>query len=238
MKAVHHRRTLVLGALGVVAVALAIGFLLDWKGFAGNALAELAGIVASVLVALFFVDRFTKAERDARWASVAGATARTLEGAAVRASLRAFVQLPTPRPPHLDPRMAETVGRLPHALVALAAALKEAGQTPLTTPPNDLREFVDAVRPSVRTITDVVLPRLLSLDVEPALVELIVELEGVFGELEYDAWMQQTMEMPSSAFYNDASRLVEALGQIMAVQQPSLANRVGRESVSNAAVSS
>jgi len=211
---VEHRRTLLGLALGVIAVSLATGFWLDWRGFAGNSLAGLADMVAGFLIAIVLVDRYTKAERNARWASVAEATTRTLESAAVRAALPAFVQLSAPRAPAFDPQMALTLGRLPHALSALADALREAGQEPFARA-FDSRAFLDAVLPSTHVITNIVLPRLLSLDVDPELVRPIVELESVVAQLDYHAWMGTTMQIPASTVYRDAADLIGALAVVV-----------------------
>jgi hypothetical protein len=214
MKGLAHRKAMLVLCLVVIAAALGVGFRLDWKGFAGNALAELAGMIASILIAIALVARFTKAERDARWSAVADATTRTLEAAAVRASLPAFVQLPTPRSPALDPQMARSVGRLPQSLAALADALRDLSQDPFAAP-SDARQFLDAVLPSTRVITDVVLPRLLSLDVDPRLIEPIVELESIVAQLDYHAWMAATMQISPSTLLKDAADLVAALSTVV-----------------------
>jgi hypothetical protein len=214
MSGLSNRRTLLVLTLGVIAAALSAGFWLDWRGFAGNALSELAGMLASILVAILLVERFMKAERDARWASVAQATSRTLQAAAVRASLPAFVQLPTPRSAALDPQMALSIGLLPNALAALAEALRDIGQDPLARA-FDARILLDAVLPSTRVITEVVLPRLLSLDVDPKLVEPIVNLEGVVAELDYHAWMGTAMEISKATVYDDAANLIGALAIVV-----------------------
>jgi hypothetical protein len=218
MSGLAHRKALLVLTLIVIAGALGVGFLLDWRGFAGNALAELAGMLASILVAILLVERFTKAERDARWVSVAEATARTLQAAAVRASLPAFVQLPAPRSAALDPQMALSLGRLPNALAGLSDSLREVGQDPFASA-FDARKLLDAVLPSTRVITEVVLPRLLSLDVDPRLVEPIVNLESVVAQLDYHAWMGGAMDIASATVYNDAAELVAALAVVVEIHE-------------------
>jgi hypothetical protein len=110
--------------------------------------------------------------------------------------------------------MALTIGRLPHALSALADALRAQAHEPFARA-FDPRSFLDAVLPSTHVITDVVLPRLLSLDVDPELVRPIVQLESVVAQADYHAWMGATMQMPASTVYRDAADLVEALAVIL-----------------------
>ena|SRR6478672_6936179 len=116
--------------------------------------------------------------------------------------------------------MAVSLGRLPNALADLAAALKEVGQDPFASA-FDARSLFEAVLPSTRVITEVVLPRLLSLDVDPTLVEPIVNLESVVAQLDYHAWMGATMEIAKSTVYNDAADLVGALAVVAAIHEQS-----------------
>ena len=212
MIGIRHRVRLLVLSLALIAGALIAGFILDWEGFTGNVLAELVGMLASILIAVLLVERFTKAERDARWAVVASATTRTLQAAAVRAALPVFVQLPAPRSPALDPHMALSMGRLSEALVELAEAVRDLGENRLGQVA-DARQLLDALSPSTRICTEVVLPRLLALEVGPSLIEPIVQLESAVAQLDYHAWMGDVMQLPAAAVYEDVARILDALAR-------------------------
>ena len=106
----RKERLIALVGLVVAIAALAYGFSLDARGFAGNALAEFAGMVVSVLLAVLVVDRVLDSARKRRWALVSAQTIGTLEFAFVRAGLAVYLCLAAPRPSDADPFTMSMIG--------------------------------------------------------------------------------------------------------------------------------
>src|SRR4051794_15661195 len=103
-------KILVSVAVGTIVVALAVGFALDYKGFAGNLLAEVAGMLGSVLLAVLVIDALVERDRAQRWALVADETLEALRFALERATMPFFLRLPAPRPAMANPTSMALAG--------------------------------------------------------------------------------------------------------------------------------
>jgi hypothetical protein len=201
-----YSRWLAWGAAAAAVIALAAGFWLDAKGFAGNALAELAGMIASILVALLVVDRLVAAHQKRRWREVADGTLQTLENAIVQAALNVYLLLPAPRPPAADPFTMSQGNHLAEGLSMLSAALTRDSRML-----DDPRPVVLLLEPAMRSVSEVVMPRLLQIGGEPDLVRPLVEIERAMQTLDYDAELFARFGLPKGAFAEDLAIFIKAL---------------------------
>jgi hypothetical protein len=210
----RHSRWLAWAAAAAAATALAAGFWIDPKGFAGNALAEFAGMIASILVALFVVDTLVAADQRRRWSEVAEGTLGTLENAVVQASLHVYLLLPPPRPPSADPFTMSHAGQLEVGLRELATAVaKEPGIG------EDPRDVAQVLGPPVRTISEVVISRLLQINGEPELVRPLVDVERAMQTLDYDVELFERFGLPEGAFAADVAVFIGALADAAAAME-------------------
>jgi hypothetical protein len=147
-------------ACSILAISLGIGLWLDTGGFAGNLLAELAGVVVGTIIAVLVVERLLDQDRRARWSLVEEQTIRTLRFALTKAAMPLYMALPTPRPPNADPVTMDEAGLLGKALTNLSVALGD--DLPEGFKPAPLRETLASVDPHVVFIRDSVMPRLLT----------------------------------------------------------------------------
>jgi len=59
-------------------IIIVTGLTIDFKGYLGNILAEIAGLIFSILVALLLIDRFSEIQRKKRWHKVRDLTHRSI----------------------------------------------------------------------------------------------------------------------------------------------------------------
>lgn len=169
-----------------VVVALAGGFILEPDGFAGNVLAEIAGVLLSVLLAVFIVDKLLERERRRRWDLVSSETIATLRFAVIRAGHSVYLLLPAPRLPEADPYTMSMTSpsELPDALDKLATGVRELDLKDLGTPD----EVVGCLAPHLGLMRDGIMPRLLAIG-EHELIALLASVESAFQDLEHSAWL-------------------------------------------------
>jgi hypothetical protein len=192
----------------VTLAALIVGFMLDAKGFAGNLLAEVAGVLVSVLLAIFIVEKLVERERSRRWDLVSAETTTTLRFAVIRAGHHLYLRLPSPRPAAADPYTLGLFGenRLAGALRLLAERIEE---TPDLGTGEDL---VAAVRPHLELMRGGVMPQLLAIG-EHDLIARLAALESAFQELEHTVWLQDRLGQLRQ-FHPAAAALVNALAEV------------------------
>lgn len=210
----RNPRLLVGGAMAATLAAVVAGFWLDAKGFAGNALAELAGMIASILVALLIVERLVAANQRRRWREVADGTLRTLENAIVQAALDVYLLLPAPRPPAADPFTMSQADHLADGLAMLSAAVARESSVGEDPP-----HVVQLLGPAVRTISEVIIPRLLQINGEPDLVRPLVDIERAMQTLDYDGRLFTRFGLPQGAFAEDLAVFINALGAAAAAME-------------------
>jgi hypothetical protein len=222
-------RAIVLTALLVSLVAIGAGFILDARGFAGNLLAEIAGILISVLLAIFVIDVLLDRARARRWKLVSNETLVTLQFAVIRAGLEIYLLLPAPRPPRADPYTSSmsTHGSIPESLRVLARAIRE---TEVELDPG----IATRLRPHFEVLRDGVMPRLLTIG-EHDLIARLAALEGTAQDLEHIVW-QDTRFGYSDALPKAIQAVAEALADIAgAVDDDLTANPVAGRAARKAA---
>lgn len=80
----------------IAVIIITIGLLIDFKGYLGNILAEIAGLIISILVAFSLVDRFTEIQTKKRWGKVRKLTHRAIAHHLNSMLLELFNHFPIP----------------------------------------------------------------------------------------------------------------------------------------------
>lgn len=178
-------KTLVVAAIVLLGGALVAGFALDAKTFGEHLLAELVGLLVSILVAVFIVDVLVERERSRRWDLVSAETVASLRFAVIRAGLDVYLLLPAPRPPAADPFTMSDAGEghLAMALSTLARTVEKADAI-------ELGAALDALRPHLAVARDSVMPRLLAIG-QHRLIASVATLEGKLQKIEYTVWLEE-----------------------------------------------
>jgi hypothetical protein len=176
-------KTIAAVATLVAVAALIAGFLLDTEGFLGNLLAETVGVLLSVLLAIFIVERVVERERAKRWDLVSDETITTLRFAVIRAGQHVYLLLPAPRDPDADPY---TLGLLQRdqLTAALRQLAKNIGQSQLRIED----EVAGGLRPHMEFIRGSVMPQLLAIGTHD-LIARLAALESTFQDLEHTVWL-------------------------------------------------
>jgi hypothetical protein len=204
MTAPRYRPYLRATGVLLLIVFVCTGITLGAKSFASNLLADGIG----TLLALLFIERIVDADRKRRWSLVSGATLETLRDAMIRSSLSAYLLLEAPRPPQADPLMMAESGHLSHALRELSARLTEWSLIPPLG--LEIESAAHRILEPTAEIFQVVLPRLLLVGTQPALVELLVRVEHAAHRLAYDVSLEERFGFPPGKFLTDVADLVDA----------------------------
>lgn len=179
-------------AAGSLVAAIAVGVALDAEGFAENLLAEVVGVVVSVLLAVSVVERLLESDRRARWRLVSEQTTRTLRSALVKASLPIYLALPSPKRHGADPRTAEDAGVLADGLVELEKGLRASGENERVGGPK-LEDVLQETRPHLQLVFRDVMPRLLALGSNPELIQRLMAVETALQALDHRLWSVTSM---------------------------------------------
>jgi len=173
-------------AVVVAAAAMAVGFVIDAKNFAGNLLAEIAGVLIGVVLAVLIVDRAVERDRARRWNLVSEQTLSTLRFVILRAGMDVYLSLPAPRPPDADPYTRGQFGEeggLTNSLGELAGVVR-------ATPELDNEEeLVDKLKSHLEVIRSGVLPQLLAVGTHELIARLSA-VEAAFQDLDHTVWLE------------------------------------------------
>ncbi len=187
MRPISNRRAAT-GAAALAVVAAAGGFALDPKGFAGNILGEVIGVITSVLLAVFVLDRLVERDRRRRWSLVAEETLQTLRFALVRAGLAMYLRLPLPRPPTADPFTMQfgSTEALTLSFQSLGDHLRKLSDAEMGQP--DL--WLPVVEEQIRLIREGVMPRLIAIG-DDNIVAAVSTVEGRYQDLNHAASLRE-----------------------------------------------
>jgi hypothetical protein len=197
-------KPLVIAALILLAAALAAGFTIDANSYALHLLAELVGLLASVLVAVFIVDVLVERERDRRWELVAGETTSSLRFAILRTGYSIYLLLPAPRPPAADPY---TMSEVPQT--GLTSSLRGLAETVRDTQDIDLGKALIVLHDDLAVVRDSVMPRLLTIG-RHELIAAVASLEGRLQQMEHTVWLDERFEgLPDG--HHDLAMVIDAM---------------------------
>jgi hypothetical protein len=181
----------IVGSSLLLAAILEAGFRLELGHFGSNLVAELAGVVASVVVAVLVIERLIDRDRRARWGLVEAQTLKTLRFTLVKGALPLYLHLHDPRPPEANPYGMYQSEPLDEKLRNLAAALREREDKKLK--PDPLRPVLESIAPHINFIRDSVMQRLLTVGAEPELIRRLALLESTFEDLDFAAWLDENL---------------------------------------------
>jgi hypothetical protein len=196
-------------AVVISALAIAAGFAIDVKAFAGNLLGETAGVLLGALLVVLIVDRAVENDRTARWGLVAEQTQDTLRLVVIRTGMDVYLALPAPRPAKADPY---TLGHTGDDM-QLSQSLRHLAEI-VGTRPNEWSEdeLVAKVRGHLQVVRGGVLPQLLAIGTQD-LIARLTTLEMALQELENTAWLEHQFG-GLGQFGEDLANLVNALADV------------------------
>jgi hypothetical protein len=172
----------------VVVIASAVGLLIDVKGFLGNILSEIAGIFASIIIALLIVDRYIEYQKEQQWARVRNLTYAAIVGHLCDLATETLIYFPvkdhrlmTPiiegrdRP---NPATITAMAKLASLLRQLSSAISNEKST------SDLAvEFYRAVKWDLDQIQNVLTPRVMQSSTDQQIINALVEFDNARRKL-------------------------------------------------------
>jgi len=179
-----RRVVIQLGA--VAALFIVIGFVVSPDGFAGNLIAEAVGILVAVAVALTLAEDLARKRRREDWARVRRQTLRSLCGYIEDLSFDFWMSLPDEpidirtNAHWVDYPSSEEVDKACAGLRDLEERV--VAEIPVLAAQPDLRAsssrlLFEEVKQDLFAIRDVLAPRVMSLDEDPQLSQLLGDLE-------------------------------------------------------------
>lgn len=171
-------RTFLIVAAAVVLLGLGAGFLLDADSFVPNLLAEMVGVAAAFLLAVALVDKLQQRDRERRWSRVRRETADALAEHLRTIAVPFYIRRPALGEPHVLPLTGDQPRAVLEHLIALMKRIEDALDA-LATGTEDAssgRAF-RAAEPALRELSVVFIPRLMSLEGTPRLLEALLRLE-------------------------------------------------------------
>lgn len=197
----------VAGTLAVV--AMSAGFIIDAKSFAGNLLAEIAGVLTGGVLAVLIIDRAIERDRARRWDLVSEQALGTLRFVILRAGMDIYLSLPAPRPPSADPY---TRGELEDKR-GLTDALHELATVVRATPAlGNEEELVDRLKGHLEVVHGGVLPQLLVIGTHELIARLSA-VEGAFQDLEHAVWLELRFG-GLDQFHIELAKVLDALANV------------------------
>jgi hypothetical protein len=204
-------KTLATVAAAAAVAGLAAGFAIDARGFLGNLLAELVGIVSGALLAIFIVERILERERSRKWDLVSEQTIATLRFALVRAGHHVYLLLPVPRDPDADPYTLGLLqkNRLADALSTLAASVRKRPDLEIEG------DVAKSLEPHLELIRGGVMPQLVAIGKHDLIARLAV-VESAFQDLQHTIWLNEKFGHLNKSSEAVAT-LVDSLAQVSEV---------------------
>jgi hypothetical protein len=166
-----------------------IGFSIDFKGYLGNILAEIAGLLISVLVALLIVDRYTEYQRKKRWERVRKLTHQALASHLCDLITELFVYFPIEdnrlmktiieSRSHPTPETINAIIDLTNQLRKIPATLSKGKST------SDVAvEYYNAVRLDINQIRHELIPRVIQSSDDQDLIDALIDFDDTVQELQ------------------------------------------------------
>lgn len=202
-------KTIVAIAITVALAATAGGFMLDAKGFGGNLLAEIVGILMAAVLAVLIIDRAVERDRARRWDLVSQQTLSTLRFVVLRAGMDVYLSLPAPRPPNADPYTLGQLGEeggLTDALKELSGVVRTADGIGVDD------ELVIVLKGHLEVVRGGVLPQLLAIGTHDLIARLST-VEAAFQDLEQTAWLEQRFT-GLNQFHSELAGFIDALAGV------------------------
>jgi len=198
----------------VVVVASAVGFVLDTNGFLLNLLSEIAGIFASIIIALLIVDRYIEHQKEQQWAKVRNLTYTAILGHLCDLATEMFICFPVKDHRSMAPIIEGRDRPNPTTVTAMDDLASQLRQLPSTvsnekSTPDLAVEFYDAVKWDFEQIQDVLTPRVVQSPSDQLVINALVEFDNARRKL-HNAIIVHKQVVTHSAFL----AVVELLEQI------------------------
>lgn len=166
-----------------------IGFSVDFKGYLGNILAEIAGLIISVLVALLIVDRYVESQRKQRWEKVRRLTHQALASHLNDLITEIFVYFPTADHSLMRILIAgrscpttETIKAITDLINQLRGILSILNKGKSTS---DIAvEYFNTVKSDINQIRHDLIPRVLQSSDDQDLIDTLIEFDDTAQELQ------------------------------------------------------
>ena len=181
----NRKSILIFGAL-IAAIIMTIGFLIDFKGYLGNILAEIAGLIIGILIAFSLLDRFTELQAKKRWEKVRELTHRSISHHLNNILLELFNHFPLSDHSSAstilvcrdqpDTKPTEAVNNL----ISQINALSQQGKINV----EQITQYFSAVKWNINLILHDLMPRVIESSDNQNLIDTLVEFDDIVQDLQ------------------------------------------------------
>jgi hypothetical protein len=166
----------------VVIVTCVSGFLIDARGFLGNILAGIAGIFASIIIALLFVENYSKYLRQGQWARVRNLTYQAIAAHLCDLTTDIFMYFPVRDHRHMTTIIDGRNHPNPATFDAMASLISQlrslsSSETPEKSTSDISVEFYEEVKWDFDQIRDVLTPRVVQSSDDQQLIDALMRLD-------------------------------------------------------------
>jgi hypothetical protein len=204
--------------VSIVAIAIVPGLLLDPLPFIGNLLAETAGVAASILVGLTLIERLMQRQRTRQWERVSHQTVRAILAHIMDIGLEYYMLLPVSIRKEeqefmyyyyeLDlpsEKAAEGLARISKHVLGHKQELAALSS----------RDFREHIAPHICQLRDVLTPRVLELNDDPSLVEVLMEVETAERSWMYHLGLEDCFGAPKEFGWESSAGFLDACGKVV-----------------------
>jgi hypothetical protein len=205
--------------LGIIASAIVPGLLLDPQPFIENLLAETAGAAASILVGLMLVERLIQRQRSRQWERVRLQTVRAILAHIMDIGLEYYMVLPVSiRQEEQEFMYYFYELDLPseEAAQGLARISKHVLGQKEELVPLSSRDFHEHISPHIHQLRDVLTPRVLELNDDPNLVEVLMDVETAERSWIYHLGLENRFGAPEEFGWESSAGFLEACSKVVA----------------------
>jgi len=215
-------RWLILASILVIVVACGVGFYMDAPAYLGNILAELAGAVLGVFLALLVVERFVRHQRKSQWQTVRELTYRAIAGHLCDVAMNMWTHFAVAMTDYGNLHSIGAGRNRPsiETAKAMASLLKRLEKVPSKVYKDRSRsdvavEYYEAVKWDIEQIRNVLVPRLIESAEEQDLINALVEFDDAALDL-HNAIIAHRAVVTHEAF-PDVLNLLDKAGAAYAV---------------------
>jgi hypothetical protein len=192
------QRSLFVFGILIASIIITIGLLIDFKGYLGNILSEIAGMIIGVLVALSLVDRFIDMQTKKRWEKVRFLTHRSISHHLNNILLELLNHFPIPNHNIINTILAcrdkpetKPIEMLTDLIEQVNGLIKQ-GKIDI----EQINQYFSTVKWDINQIRQDLMPRVIQSSDNQDLIDILVEFDDTVQDLQNSLIIHKRLPQP------------------------------------------